>query len=186
LTEARTVDPARSSRRKLDITRGVVEPILRWLAGVVAAVIQPIRYFSQPTHPASSDVATEKRAEGVVDHAVVTATADAIARPTTVKSFTAPVTADVMVDLDAQTNRAADVVLDIQEIQRRRDLVRMLFNDFWSAAYEKPAGFVERLDQAEDYVNDRLAANGEAWRLDSKTRVMLGLPPRVNSAGAPL
>jgi len=154
LTEARTVDPARSSRRKLDITRGVVEPILRWLAGVVAAVIQPIRYFSQPTHPASSDVATEKRAEGVVDHAVVTATADAIARPTTVKSFTAPVTADVMVDLDAQTNRAADVV--------------------------------ERLDQAEDYVNDRLAANGEAWRLDSKTRVMLGLPPRVNSAGAPL
>ncbi len=186
MTEARTVDPARSSRRKLDITRGVVEPILRWLAGVVAAVIQPIRYFSQPTHPASSDVATEKRAEGVVDHAVVTATADAIARPTTVKSFTAPVTADVMVDLDAQTNRAADVVLDIQEIQRRRDLVRMLFNDFWSAAYEKPAGFVERLDQAEDYVNDRLAANGEAWRLDSKTRVMLGLPPRVNSAGAPL
>ena len=154
MTEARTVDPARSSRRKLDITRGVVEPILRWLAGVVAAVIQPIRYFSQPTHPASSDVATEKRAEGVVDHAVVTATADAIARPTTVKSFTAPVTADVMVDLDAQTNRAADVV--------------------------------ERLDQAEDYVNDRLAANGEAWRLDSKTRVMLGLPPRVNSAGAPL
>jgi hypothetical protein len=57
-------------------------------------------------------------------------------------------------------------------------LVRMLFNDFWSAAYEKPAGFVERLDQAEDYVNARLAANGEAWRLDSKTRVMLGLPPR--------
>jgi hypothetical protein len=56
----------------------------------------------------------------------------------------------------------------------------MLFNDFWSAAYEKPAGFVERLDQAEDYVNDRLAANGEAWRLDSKTRVKLGLPPRVN------
>ena len=61
---------------------------------------------------------------GVVDHAVVTATADAIARPTTVKSFTAPVTADVMVDPDAQTNRAAHIVLDDQEIQRRRDLVR--------------------------------------------------------------
>ena len=186
MTEARTVDPAQSSGRKLDITRGVVEPILRWIAGVVAAVIQRIRYFSRPTHLASSDVATEKRAEGVVDHAVVTATEDAVARPTIVKSFTAPITADVMVDPDAQTNRAADVVLDIQEIQRRRDLVRMLFNDFWSAAYEKPAGFVERLDQAEDYVNDRLAANGEAWRLDSNTRVMLGLPPRVNSADAPL
>ena len=84
-----------------------MEPILRWLAGVVAAVIQPIGYFSRLTHPASSDVTAERRAEGVVDHAVVTATADAIARPTTVKSFTAPVTADVMVDPDAQTNRAA-------------------------------------------------------------------------------
>jgi hypothetical protein len=185
LTEARTVDPAQSSRRKLGITRGVVEPILRWLAGVVAAVIQPIGYFSRLTHPASSDVTAERRADGVVEgaQAVVTATADAIARPTTVKSFTAPVTADVMVDPDV--NRAAHIVLDDQEIQRRRDLVRMLFNDFWSAAYEKPAGFVEWLDQAEDYVNDRLAANGEAWRLDSKTRVMLGLPPRVNT-DAPL
>ena len=141
-----------------------MEPILRWLAGVVAAVIQPIRYFSRLTQ--SSDVTAERRADGVVDHAVVTATADAIARPTTVKSFTAPVTTDVMVDPDV--NRAAHIVLDDQEIQRRRDLVRMLFNDFWSAAYEKPAGFVERLDQAEDYVNARLAANGEAWRLDSK------------------
>ncbi len=73
------MDPAQSSRRKLGITRGVVEPILRWLAGVVAAVIQPIGYFSQLTHPASSDVTAETRAEGVVDHAVVTATADAIA-----------------------------------------------------------------------------------------------------------
>ena len=162
-----------------------MEPILRWLVGVVAAVIQPIRYFSRLTHPASSDVTAERRADGVVEgaQAVVTATADAIARPTTVKSFTAPVTTDVMVDPDV--NRAAHIVLDDQEIQRRRDLVRMLFNDFWSAAYEKPAGFVERLDQAEDYVNARLAANGKAWRLDSKTRVMLGLPPRVNT-DAPL
>jgi hypothetical protein len=185
LTEARTVNPAQSSRRKLGITRRVVEPILRWLAEVVAAIIQPIRYFLRSTRPASSDVTAEKRSEGVVEgaQAVVTVTEDAVARPTTVKSFASPVTADVMVDPDA--NRAADVVLDDQEIQRRRDLVRMLFNDFWSAAYEKPAGFAERLDQAEDYVNARLAANGEAWRLDSKTRVMLGLPPRVNT-DAPL
>jgi len=89
-----------------------VEPILRWLAGVVAAVIQPIRYFSRLTHPASSDVTAERRADGVVEgaQAVVTATADAIARPTTVKSFTAPVTTDVMVDPDV--NRAAHIVLD--------------------------------------------------------------------------
>ena len=37
------------------------------------------------------------------------------------------------------------------------------------------------LDQAEDYLNERLAANGEFWRLNSNTRVLLGLPPRLNS-----
>lgn len=57
-------------------------------------------------------------------------------------------------------------------------MVRTLFNDFWSGAYEKPAAFVERLDQAEDYVNDRLVKTGEFWQLDAKTRVTLGLPPR--------
>ena len=130
----------------------------------------------------------EKRSEGVVEgaQAVVTVTEDAVARPTTVKSFTAPVTADVMVDPDAQTNRTAHIVLDDQEIQRRRDLVRAFFNDFWSVSDDKPAAFVDRLDQAEPYVNERLTAGGEFWRLDSKTRVMLGLPPRVNSADAPL
>jgi len=61
-------------------------------------------------------------------------------------------------------------------------VVRTLFNDFWSGAYEKPAAFVERLDQAEDYLNERLAASSELWRLDINTRVMLGLPPRANFA----
>jgi hypothetical protein len=70
---------------------------------------------------------------------------------------------------------------DKQEIERRRDLVRTLFNDFWSGAYEKPVAFVKRLDQAEDYLNERLAATGEFWQLDAKMRVMLGLPPRANS-----
>jgi hypothetical protein len=64
--------------------------------------------------------------------------------------------------------------------QRQRD-VRTLFNDFWSGAYEKPGAFVDRLDQAEDYVNGRLAESGELWQLDAKTRVTLGLPPRLNS-----
>jgi hypothetical protein len=59
-----------------------------------------------------------------------------------------------------------------------------LFNDFWSEAPDKPAAFVERLDQAEDYLNERLAANGEFWRLDTNTRVVLGLPPRSNSSNA--
>jgi hypothetical protein len=131
--------------------------------------------------PASSDVAAEKPADNVVEgaQAVASATEDAAARPTTVKSFTSRVTADVMVDPDV--NRAARLVLDDQEIQRRRDLVRTSFNGFWTGADEKPASFVERLDQAEDYVNERLAASGENWQLDAKTRVMLGLPPRANS-----
>jgi hypothetical protein len=110
---------------------------------------------------------------------------NADANPTTTESFAAPLTTGVNADRDSGTKWLAPSIPDKQEIERRRDLVRMFFNDFWSAAYEKPAGFVERLDQAEDYVNARLAANGEAWRLDSKTRVMLGLPPRVNT-DAPL
>ena len=160
-----------------------MEPILRWLAGVVAAVIQPIGYFSRSMHPAASDVTAEKRADSVVEgaQAVVTVTEDAVARPTPVKSFTASVTADVMVDSDAQINRAAPIVLDDQEIQRRRDLVRAFFNDFWSGSDDKPATFVDRLDQAESYVNERLTAGGEFWRLDAETRPMLGLPPHSNS-----
>jgi hypothetical protein len=59
--------------------------------------------------------------------------------------------------------------------------MRTLFNDFWSGAHDKPAAFAERLDQAEDYVNERLAATGEFWQLDVKTRVTLGLPPRSHS-----
>jgi hypothetical protein len=74
----------------------------------------------------------------------------------------------------------APIALDQEEIQRRRNLVRTLFNDFWNGAYEKPVAFVDRLDQAEDYLNECLAASGEFWRLDAKTRVMLGLPPRSN------
>jgi len=173
LSDARTVDPAQSSECKLGITRGVMKPVLRWLAGIVAVIIQPFGYFSRPTHPASSDVAAEKHADGVVEEAqaVVTAIEDAVVRQTTVKSFTDPITTEVMVDPDAQTNRTAHTILDDHEIQRRRDLVRTLFNDFWTGAYEKPAAFVERLDQAEDYVNERLAASGEFWQLDAKMRV---------------
>ena len=65
-----------------------------------------------------------------------------------------------------------------QEIERRRQLVRSLFNDFWSGRFDKPAAFVDRLNEAEAYLNERLAASGEAWRLDAATRKMLGLPPR--------
>ena len=94
---------------------------------------------------------------------------------------TTPVSTDVDVGPGAGINPVADTVLDQQEIERRRNLARTLFNDFWSGVDEKPVAFVERLDRAEDYLNERLAASGEFWRLDANTRVTLGLPPRSNS-----
>jgi hypothetical protein len=139
LTEARTVDPAQPSGRKLSITGGVMEPILRWLAEIVAAVIQPFRYFSRPTYPASSDVAAEKGSEGVVEgtqavvtaiEAVVTATEDAVARPTTVKSFTASVTADPVREIDGSHRVAANQSPDFShaaaDITRAPDDARAL------------------------------------------------------------
>jgi hypothetical protein len=62
----------------------------------------------------------------------------------------------------------------------------MLFNDFWSGAYDKPAAFVERLDQAEDYVNMRLTACGEFWQLNAETRLMLGLPTKSSGKPSPI
>jgi hypothetical protein len=57
----------------------------------------------------------------------------------------------------------------------------MLFNDFWNGTSEKPVAFVDRLDQAEDYVNERLTACGEFWQLDAETRLMLGLPTKSSA-----
>jgi hypothetical protein len=47
-----------------------------------------------------------------------------------------------------------------QEIDRRRATVRAFFNDYWSSADDKPASFAERLDRAEGYINERVAAGG--------------------------
>lgn len=64
------------------------------------------------------------------------------------------------------------------EIERRRGMVRRYFNDYWSSIEDKPASFAERLDGAEAYINERVAAGGEPWQLDPATRKQLGLPPR--------
>ena len=87
-----------------------MEPVLRWLAEIVAAVIQPFRFFSRPTYPASSDVTAEKGSEGVVEgtQAVVTVTEDAVVRPTTVKSFAASVTANPVREIDGSRHVAAN------------------------------------------------------------------------------
>jgi hypothetical protein len=150
---------------------------LRWFAQIGAAVIKPIKYFLRTRYSAFD----EKRAECALEEAGAIAAATENAVLTTTKSFTVPVNAEVKVDTYAQIDSAASTAPDQEEIQRRRDLVRTLFNDFWSEAHDKPTAFVERLDQAEDYVNERLTARGEFWRLDANTRVMLSLPPRANS-----
>jgi hypothetical protein len=172
-----TIESADSTKLKSDMATDMGEKVLRWFAQIGAAVIKPIKYFLRTRYSASD----EKRVESTLEEAGAIAAATENTVLTTTKSFAVPVTAEVKVDTDTQIDSAASTVPDQEEIQRRRDLVRTLFNDFWSAAYEKPAAFVERLDQAEGYVNERLAASGEFWRLDTNTRVMLGLPPRANS-----
>jgi hypothetical protein len=64
-----------------------------------------------------------------------------------------------------------------QEIERRREIVRQFFNDFWISAEDKPGAFAERLNRAEGHINERLAARGETWQLDAASRKQLGLPP---------
>jgi hypothetical protein len=93
---------------------------------------------------------------------------------------------DEAVPAEVERSQATPAVItsgilpDQQEIQRRRELVRALFNDFWKGNDEKPATFVDRLNQAEGYLNERLIERGEPWQLDAATRKMLGLPPRAN------
>jgi hypothetical protein len=77
-------------------------------------------------------------------------------------------------------NVISAILPDQQEIQRRRELVRALFNDFWNGNDEKPVTFVDRLNQAETYLNERLTACGEPWQFDANTRKLLGLPPRAD------
>src|ERR1700730_7218038 len=132
-----------SSRSKPLTTEVVVANILRWLAEIRAAARRITKHVLRLRHPASAErlVETNDVAAGAV--------------------ATTPGSTEVDVGPGAAINRVAETALDKQESERRRNLVRMLFNDFWSGAHDKPAAFVERLDQAEDYVNERLAASRE-------------------------
>ncbi len=162
--------------------RGTVENIRRWFAGIGAAFKNPTEYFSRP-RPAATDIAAEARGESAAEEvgADAAATERAVATPTTAATFTTPVTADGKIGQDVQVSCVVPIRPDQQEIQRRLELVRAMFNDFWSGCDDKPAAFVDRLDQAEPYLNERLTACGEFWQLDATTRKMLSLPPRSNS-----
>jgi len=190
-----------SSRSLLGSGRILLNSIWRWVIGIRAPIVtascEPpgeeivavatTEVVAEPMTEVVANPTTEVVANPTTE-VVAHATAEVIANPTieVVANPTTEVIANPTTEIrpESQIKSAIPIAIDEAEIQRRRNLVRTFFNDFWTGAYEKPAGFLERLDQAEDYVNDRLTANGEAWRLDSKTRAMLGLPSRVVSAGA--
>jgi hypothetical protein len=178
------LDLAESSNSKPATVRGSVQNIFRWVVGVVAVFKRPSKYISRPERSAS-DKTVESLADSAAEAAVVpTATNSAVAKIGPNGGFAGPVTAEDKISEDARINPVAPILLDQQEIQRRRDLVRSLFNDFWSGSYDKPAAFVDRLDQAETYLNERLTASGELWLLDAQTRALLGLPPRGRATPA--
>ena len=161
-------DPEQSSTSKPVIMAEVVASVTGWIR-------EAAKYLLRLKHPAS----TENRA--ATDATAARAVTDSIdAKLTATKSLTTAPTADVNVGPIA-ANAICQTVPDQQEIERRRTLVRVFFNDFWDGAQNKPSAFAQRLDQAEDYLNARLATDGELWRLDANTRAMLGLPPRSSS-----
>ena len=133
--------------------------LLRWIAGIRAAFKRPVEYSLEPTRP-PTEVANETSAESAVAEDQAPAVAEFVqATQLSVVSTNSP---------------------DQPEIQRRRELVRALFNDFWNGSDDKPVTFFDRLNEAETYLNERLTARGEPWQLDANTRKLLGLPPRAN------
>jgi hypothetical protein len=146
--------------------------------GWISEIREAAKNLLRLRHPAP----TESHAEGVIAEArAAEAETDSTdAKLTTPKSFTTAPTADASVG-PIGASGICQTVPDQQEIERRRELIRMLFNDFWNGVYNKPAAFAQRFDEAEDYLNARLEADGESWRLDANTRAILGLPPRSSS-----
>ncbi len=155
--------------------------ILQRLAGIAAAFTKLSDIFSRAPPPVSH-VAAESRAESAAEGAGAVAAATEITTAT--PTATSAVAHDAKIVQDGRVADVASISPDQQEIQRRRELVRVLFNDFWSGRDDKPATFADRLDQAEIYLNDRLTACGEYWQLDAKTRKLLGLPARRSTASA--
>jgi hypothetical protein len=180
MTEARMSDDlAQSDRPKRGNPRGIPTDLLHLLAAIGATVTG---YFWRPL-PASH-VRVQNRGENGPGKTrlVSTTVEEAAVKPSLTECSPASVTADLLVGPEPPTNRITHTVLDDQEIQRRRDLVRTLFNDFWSEANDKPSAFIDRLAQAEPYINERLIACGEFWQLDAETRITLGLPSTKNRA----
>ena len=157
-----------------------MEAVLRWIAGIVAA-------FGRPTEDASRPEASPSETAKPSATAISITTANpSAAEVSLIASIPSAPVAPILPDTVTPTpsDLIAPVLSEPLEILRRRELVRTLFNDFWDGLDEKPAAFVDRLDQAEEYLNERLAASGECWQLDAKMRKILGLPTQSNSRNA--
>src|SRR5262249_20930564 len=89
----------------------------------------------------------------------------------------APGVDSVAVRPESQISIEPEASPNKQEIERRREIVRHFFNDFWMSTDDKPRTFAERLNCAEDHINERLGAPGDDWQLYRTTRKQLGLPP---------
>jgi len=89
----------------------------------------------------------------------------------------APRADSVAVGDESQINIKTGASPNQQEIERRREIVRQFFNDFWRSTDDKPSTFAERLNRAEGHINEQLAARGETWQLDAASRKQFGLPP---------
>src|SRR6516165_5210473 len=90
----------------------------------------------------------------------------------------APGADSIALQPESQISITCEASPNQQEIERRRKIVRQFFNDFWISTDDKPRTFAERLNRAEDHINEQLAARGETWQLDATTRKQLGLPVR--------
>ena len=138
--------------------------VLHWLTRIIAVFKRPglspaashVPGAPAEETPAAPSTATAVGAAGAVDEAAV----------------------DEKVDRDDAASAITLTAPDQHEIKRRRDVVRALFNEFWRDRDDKPTSFADRLNEAERYLNERLAASGESWLLDARTRDMLGLPAR--------
>jgi hypothetical protein len=179
-----SVDPMKWSTREPGTPRRRAQNILLWIAEIAASTHKLTEFLLRRWRQRFNN-GSEGRLDSVVGEAGArTKTVSFPEESIATKTHPRQPTAEIKITSTIQTDRTA-LVPDQNEIKRRRDLIRTLFNDFWRGSYDKPAAFVDRLDQAEAYLNERLAASGEVWRLDAKTRVVLGLPPRLKSSNQP-
>jgi len=134
-----------SSRSLLGPGRILLNSIWRWVIGIRAPIVTAS--CEPPGEEIVAVAATEVVAEPTTEvvanpttEVVAHATAEVIANPTieVVANPTTEVIANPTTEIrpESQIKSAIPIAIDEAEIQRRRNLVRTFFNDFWTGAYE--------------------------------------------------